>query len=375
MRNMDRGAIIAVCVLLLAAGALLWAVVGIVRHIEFPAINLRGAVQDTTDAGGGNFDDIGNQTVTPNVNVGDGVRTIDGARTIEIEGFFWQGMVRGTDLYFYYVMDVFSHVNIYVRRINVDLAVPEVVAVLEWLPSGDAWPHVVALDVTDEGGFRLLIWDRVFDGDPDAVMIGVDNAAERLFYAEFDVAGNLTFKNELPAVREAIVSPFEMSRVVFADTGDILVKTWRSDVIYILDADGSLRAEVTLEYGFGHMAHMRDGRVVVAQGEGFGEVDLAAGTLGAMQYNWFPDHAWIVNLYSAQMGSPFDLYAELQVWPEAYFYGFDLSDMSWTRLIEVEDRDRWSLFTEFLADGRLVILEWDMADRGVTYIHILYPNH
>jgi len=218
--------------------------------------------------------------------------------------------------------------------------------------------------VADEGGFRLLIWDTVWDDD-------VEN---RLFYTEFDAAGNLSFTNEIPDTGEAIGDILEVAQVMFADTGDILIHA-RDGTIYILYPDGSPRTEIVTGCEFGHMARMRDGRVllkVLGESDNLWEIDLETGMLGETRNDWLPENMWFFRMYSAQAGRRFDLYAARSVSRGAYFYGFDLSDMSWTRVIVREDM--WFLFTEFLEDGRLVMLEMGPGGRNMTYIHILSPN-
>jgi len=359
---------------------LAFAVIALAASVLVFVFGFDGAVVDTQEVTAEHAEGIGEPIATPTPDgsepQADEVDTeseSDTHVTVMIEEIFSGALLRDDAVYFHYMRTEFPYYHIYIRRVAVDgtepESEPELVAVLVWEPfDARCWPAVVGFDVTDEGQFQLLVWEEPRRDE---------DAPSHLIYAVFDSSGELVSRTETRGVAEALDGPGSVWRVIFADTGDILLHAWiwygpnfDDDVqsVHVIGSDGMHRR--MFEIGrFGELARLRDGRIVFLEDGGIREIDLARADWGEMIAEW---EAWVWELYSSQVGDPFDLYVERGAGGRAHLYGYDLASGEWTRLLDLDALDFWPRFTGLLSDGRIVMLEIGEVGNDVTYLHILH---
>jgi len=269
----------------------------------------------------------------------------DGEVRIELEAFISHATAQGDWLYF---SDAERDL-ITVARLSSD-GTQEQRTEIEW---HGWWPMISAFAVTEEGDFLFLIreWN--------------DDDVEAYYYVTYHVAeSTLTYQN--------ISDPlsFDMDTVwitdaLFDSAGNLFIYLWDEDVVYIVDYTGNFHAQIDVDgFRISHTFRARDGQVFFMGMDPSFEwvlkgIDLDTNALTAPIY--FHESAmWIWNAYSAQIGSQFDLYVDLEEDGVYKLHGYNMATGELTFLFNWEDTEvlpDWGDSVLFLENGRVAVLQ------------------
>ena len=362
MQRVDKGMIVAICALVLAGTLFAVSVWFLLRDLELPAFEARGAIEHITEAVTEVFRDdpeIGNSIAGEavydrGVTAGFSPFTLDR----EVHGV----AVRGDWVYFYtLVRTAPQNRDIVIERIAPDQMIREPVVVIEWETQGV--PNISWFEVTEAGHFRFFLWISHTRADSRALV-------------EFDRTGREISRQEILDFDVVAGDGGQIVDRIFGvgntTAGDraVLVST-RMGRVYIFSADGSLRG--ALEAGRGQMARTRDGRAAyVGNDSGMRLIDTATGDWGETLP--FPEDFWITGLYSAGPDAPFDLYVEGGAAGNWGLMGYSIATGELTLLICFETIDLlitpWDHFA-FLPDGRILLFYRDIFNEEDEYTEIL----
>jgi len=274
------------------------------------------------------------QTIEPALPTDEEVR-------MELDSFAQNAAVRGDWIYFGYA----ERDQVAVTRLSDDGTQIDR-TVLEW---DSWWPMISVFDVTEEGDFLFLL--RAFRDDMEAYYYVKYNVAEnRLIYQ--NISDQLSFDMTTVWITDAL----------FDSAGNLIIHLWDEEVLYVVDDHGNFLARIDLEaFRFSHLFRARDGQVFLLGMDDSFEwalkgIDLDHSTLTAPQYI-HESVTWIWNAYSAQIGSSFDLYVDLD---EHGFHGYDMETGELTLLFYWEDIGiitDWGDDVLMLENGRVAVIQ------------------
>jgi len=235
------------------------------------------------------------------------------------------------------------------------------------LPAAASNVNIAGAHVTQAGNLALLVvnedWDR---------MRGTSDV--RLFYKEYDLQGNEIVNRELQGIIPPGQNWFQVDRVLFAEDGHLVFTAWadRGMEVFLLDSDLALISQLEMESGAQGITQLGDGRVVIMDWEGDGniedrvsvlrEIDLEAGDWGeTMSFTV----GSVRSFFPPRDGDSFDLIID----DGNHLFGYSLDTGERTLLlnwIEAELTASWGYHVGFLDDGRISVLasEWDWGSGG-----------
>ncbi|MCL2368764.1 MAG: hypothetical protein FWC72_07185, partial [Oscillospiraceae bacterium] len=173
MQRVDRRALVAICVLILAILFLMWVVGSLLLSFELPNFDgnfggisdvISGAVDWVFDLFGG--ERAVNTYIYPS-----------GDLILVIDGFIDAAHVHGDWIYFCFAHIGQSHSAIQVERVTADGTVGQSIRI-PW--ASDSWPLVVGFDMPDLVFLRFLIWDMPLESG---------SGTESLIYAIYNREG------------------------------------------------------------------------------------------------------------------------------------------------------------------------------------------
>ncbi|MCL2568518.1 MAG: hypothetical protein FWE12_03650 [Oscillospiraceae bacterium] len=295
-----KQAIVVVCLLVFAVGVLAWATWGLITNFDRPAEE--GNIGDVVDVVPEVSPEMpeASPDLPPEIEVVAPPPTYPlGGPVLIVDGFVDGAIYEDGWIIFCFARRSHPYSTLFVEWISPDGDMGEVLEI-PWRST--TVPHIIGFDITEEGHFQFLVRDQGWYTRP-----GLDV----LIHAVYDRAGDVV---SAPRVMELDLEARDfdwIQRVLFLPSGDMVLHVieWDWDMLYILSPDGTLRSEQ--EVDFGHLAMLRDGRVVFLA-DGLRVLDPVSGRLGDLisdtaVLEW--DTVW--DMHAAPLWSEFDLYVDI----------------------------------------------------------------